>query len=79
MPPARAVHAAKFFFQLRQYLAYTSGAPFPASLRLSKRLRSSKRSSTRNADWPAEMQSKASFETTSVMLVNKDLNFPLES
>src|SRR3972149_2771819 len=79
LPPGPAVHAAKFLFQLRQYLAYTSAAPFPASLRLSKRLGSSKRSSTRNADWPAEMQSKASFATTSVMLVTKDLSLPLES
>src|SRR5712692_2161766 len=69
--------AAKFFCHMRRYYPYTSCAPFPDCLRLSKRRRSSKRSSTRNADRPAEMPSKASVETTSVILVNKDLSFPL--
>ena len=55
---------------------FTHPRPLATCLRLSKRRRRSKRSSTRNADRPAEMRSKASFDATSVTLVNKDLSFP---
>jgi len=76
---ARPNDAAKFFCQMRQYKPYTPDAPFPEYLRLSMRQRSSKRSSTRNADLPAEIRSKESIVATSVTLAIKDLSFPSRS
>src|ERR1035441_10893410 len=70
-PPGTWPPAAYFPCQLRRYLPYTSCAPLPASLSLSTRSRSSKRSSTRNDDRPAEMRSNASGVTTSVTLANR--------